>query len=198
MLLLAASPLAAQWNRHNFTFGGGPALPGGDLQPFFSNTGLVRVGYGYRFHGNFQAETGLDVGFRAARVNDFYESQFGALKIRDYQYMWPMGGRAILPVGDRFQFHAGGGGVYLRYTEGIRQPFQGFRLDCPVCRSRGGWGYYGLAGGSVAIGESERWRIGGTVTLYRARTDGDSFGDLPAITTRDRWINTAIEVGFGF
>jgi hypothetical protein len=195
------SPLAAQFRRSTVTIGAGPAIPGGDLTNIYSPTGFIRVGYGYRIFSYIQAETGLDVGFRAAGVKDYYDSQFGPLRIRDYQYMVPMGGRLILPLRvDRIRLSAGGGGVYLRYSERTKQPFanSGIRIDCPVCSARSGWGYYSSLGASFAITERSPFRLGGTVNVYRATTDGQGVGVLPPGPSADRWVNAAIEFSFTF
>jgi hypothetical protein len=202
-LVLLAIPSDAQmpWGKHNFTVGGGAAIPRDDLAPFFETTGALRFGYGYRFHRYFQADAGLEVGFQAARIRDFFESQFGDLRIRDYQYFVPLGGRVVVPFADeKAQFYAGGGGAYLRYSEIIRQPFgdSGFRIDCPVCRSRSGWGYYGMVGANVALDRGRHFRLGGGLRVYRAKTEGDSFGTLPAVRTQDRWINPMLEFTFSF
>ena len=202
-LFLPPGPLLAQsdYAHHNITVGGGAAIPGGGLKDVFSPSGFVRVGYGYRITKNFQADAGIDLGFRAAGVKDFFESEFGPLRIRDYEYMVPFGGRVVLPFAEeRFRVFVGGGGAYLRYSERSSQPFAnaGIRLDCPICNARSGWGYYGLAGGNVAITPGSHFRIGGTVNFYRATTDGQSVGFLPAGPSADRWINAAIELTFAF
>ena len=202
-LLVVTAPVWAQssFRKHNFTAGGGVAMPGGDVEPYLRNAPAFRVGYGYRFMRLFQADIGLDVGMGAARIRDFYDSQFGELRIRDYQYMVPLGGRVVIPLADeRVQLYAGGGAAWLKYAEVVRQPFSGsgYRIDCPVCRSRSGWGSYGLAGASVALDQGKMFRLGVTTKVYRATTDGDSFGTLPAIRTKDRWVNIAGEFTISF
>jgi len=201
--LLVSAPLWAQspYRKHNFTVGGGAAIPGGELETYLKSSPALRVGYGYRFHKLFQVDAGLDVGFGAARIRDYYDSQFGELRIRDYQYMLPIGGRVVVPLADeRVHLYAGGGTAWLKYAERIRQPFanSGFRIDCPVCRARSGWGVYGLGGGSVALDRYGMFRLGVTAKVYRATTAGDSFGTLPAISTRDRWVNLAGEFTISF
>jgi hypothetical protein len=208
VLLALSGTLAAQgrarprgyW-KHHVTGAMGAGLPRGELRPFFGDSFGLNFGYGYRFHRNFQADTGLDTVFHAARVRDFFQSQFGDLRIRDYQFMVPVGGRAILAVlGGRLQFHGGGGAAYVRYQERIRQPFGDayFRLECRVCRSRSGWGHYGLLGTSVALDRYQHFRLGVATKVYRAGTGGDAFGTLPAFHTRDRWVNVFGEFGLSF
>jgi hypothetical protein len=202
-LLLLSVPLLAQtpFRKHYITVGGGGGVPGGEIGSGLVTSPVFRLGYGYRFHPYFQADLGFDTVFHAAKVRDFVSTQFGDLRLKDYQYMLPMGGRAIIPLRDnRILLHAGGGGAYLRYQERIRQPFGGsnFRLDCPSCRERSGWGYYGLVGVSVALDRSQNFRFGFSSRVFRANTSGDAFGPLPAFTTRDQWVNTAAEFTISF
>jgi hypothetical protein len=188
--------------RHNFILGGGGATPGLNLTNRFNPAGFLRVAYGYRIFKNLQADTGIDMGFRSAGVKDFYQSQFGALRIRDYQYMVPFGARVFLPFGEdeRVRIHAGGGGAYLRYSERTSQPFanSGIRLDCPVCSARSGWGTYGSVGASIGVGWNGALRFGGSVNVYRATTDGQGVGQLADGPSSDRWINPALELTFSF
>ncbi|MBM3735400.1 MAG: hypothetical protein FJW39_06380 [Acidobacteria bacterium] len=205
---LGAAPLLAQreyrpfrdYRRHYLSVGAGAAQPGADIKPLLANSPLFRFTYGYRFHRYFQAESGLDSVFYAAKVRDFYESRFGDLRIRDYQFMWPSGGRAIVPLaGNKLLLSAGGGGAYLRYQERIRQPFgDSLRLDCPVCAARSGWGYYGLLGASVALDRAQQLRLGVSTRVVRGDTRGDPFGNIPGTTTKDTWINSAVEFTFSF
>lgn len=204
LILAAATPLLAQpdyYRKHYFTVAGGAGLPGGDVKPLLATSPLFNFGYGYRFSRFFQVDAGFDTVFHAARTNDFYESQFGDLRIHDYLHIVPVGGRAIVPLArNRVLFSGGGGGAYVRYQERIRQPFRdgGIRIDCPVCSGRGGFGYYGLLGMSVALDRYQNFRLGFSTKVYRAKTDGDAFGPLPPVSTRDTWINHAVEFTFSF
>lgn len=164
VLLVMSVPLVAQsgYRRHNFTVGGGAGIPGGDVQPLLSASPLVNIGYGYRFSRYFQLDAGFDTVFHTARINDFYDSQFGSLRIRDYLHIVPVGGRAVIPIaGGRVQLSGGGGGAYIRYQERIQQPFGdgGLRINCPVCAGRGGFGYYGLLGASFALDRYQNFRL---------------------------------------
>lgn len=196
-----AAPLAAQWYpKHNFTLGIGGAQPKDDLSDFFRSRPGIAVNYGYRFARNFQADAGLDTVFGAAGVHDYLDSPlFGYLRIRDYQFFVPLGGRAILPVADeRLLFFGGGGGAWMKYTELLRQPSDYYRFECPVCDSRSGWGYYALAGVNYFVDSGRHFRIGLTTKMYKGHTDGDPFADVPGVRTRDRWINILGDVGFSF
>lgn len=193
------TPAAAQsfYPRHNFQVGVGAGLPGMDLKNSFSNRVGISANYGFRFHRNFQADAGFETVFGSAGVEDYLDTEFGRRRIRDFQYFVPLGGRAIIPF-RKVQLSAGGGGAYLKYNEQISQPSDYYRLDCPECRSRSGFGYYALLGGRVSLDRYNRFWLGVTSRVYRARMKGDQFGDLPAIRTRDQWVNTMFEFGISF
>ena len=107
-----------------------------------------------------------------------------------------MGGRVVLPVAEgRVLFSAGGGAAYMRYTESLQQPSEYFEFQCDVCTARSGWGYYGLASGSVALDRMHLFRIGATARYYGGHTDGDPFGPIAGVRTRDRWINITGDFG---
>jgi len=176
--------------RHNIQLGVGAGMPRLDLQPFFANSPSFVISYGYRFHPNFQAEVGLDTVFGAGRVKDFlFLEGLYPLRIRDYQFFLPFGGRAILPLREeRVHIFGGGGGAYLRYTEMLRQPSSYFRISCPVCGARDGIGYYALAGVTVAVDQAQHFRLGFTTKMYRGGTAGEPVGQLAVFETRDQWL----------
>ncbi|MGH9658636.1 MAG: hypothetical protein ACRD96_08835 [Bryobacteraceae bacterium] len=195
---LAAAPGLAQYH-HNFRLGLGSGQPRANLRSLYRDSFGLALGYGFRFHPYMQLDAGLDSVFGAAGVRDFLPSQFGDLRIRDYQFLVPVGGRVILPfLSDRAQIHAGGGAAYMRYTERVRQPSDYFRIDCSVCASRHGWGYYGLVGASVGVDRRNHWRIGVSSRIYRGHTDGDPLGAVDAVRTRDHWVNIFGEMIFSF
>ncbi len=203
--LLLAAPLAAQdWYRpHNIHIGVGAGTPRGDLGGSFRPSALLSAGYGYRFQRYLQLDLGLDAVFGAAGVRDFLPSAFGDLRIRDYQIMAPVGGRAILPLaGDRVLLWVGGGGTHLSYGESLEQPSEYFEITCRRCRDRGGWGYYSMFGGSVAVTKKQPnvplVRVGVNARYYRGFTDGDAFGAVPGVRTQDRWLNIFAEVTISF
>jgi hypothetical protein len=101
---------------------------------------------------------------------------------------------------DRVQIYGGGGGVYIRYSERIHQPFQnsGFRVSCVSCSLRDGVGYYAVAGVSIAIDRAQLIRVGGGTKVYRGATSGDPLGPVPGVETRDRWYNIFGSVGISF
>ena len=199
LALVAGQAHAENYYKHNFSIGGGGAQPRGDLNGLFATSPLMNIGYGYRFHPMFQADVGLDMSFGAAEVTDYLNTGFGPLRIKDYQYFLPFGGRVIVPLGhERFRFSAGGGGAYMRYSERVRQPSQYFRVDCPVCTSRDGVGYYGLAAFSAAIDRGNHFRVGATGKVYRGHTNGEPLGAAPPVETRDHWINVVADFTFSF
>jgi hypothetical protein len=201
LLLLAAVASAEEYQRHSFHVDLGAAQPRGELRSLFSDSFLAGAGYGFRFHEFFQADIGFDTVFGAAGVRDFAPSVVGDLRIRDYQSFLPFGGRVILPLGaERFRVYGGGGGAYMRYSERIRQPFadSGFRIDCSVCSSRHGIGYYGLVGVDLALDQAQHFRIGVGGRVIRGETEGDPIGAVPARRTEDRWINVFARFSFSF
>ena len=205
LLLLAVTlglgPLAAQdwYPRHNFTMGLGAGQPRGDLRNFFDSAFGLTVGYGFRFHPYFQIDLGFEPLFGAAGVRDFFPTSFGNRRIRDYQFLVPIGGRAILPLArGRVLFSGGGGAAYMRYTELLSQPSDYFRLDCPVCNSRHGVGGYAVLSTSVALDRYQRFRFGVTGKVYRGHTSGDPLGQAPGVRTRDHWVNLYGEFGVSF
>lgn len=199
--IITAVGLSAQdwYPRHNFTVSGGFARPRGDIGGPLGDAPAFGFGYGYRFHRNFQVESGLDTGFGAAGIRDYLDTDFGPRRIRDYQFFVPFGGRAIIPLGhERFWISGGGGGAYISYRERVSQPSEYYRIDCYPCSSRDGWGYYGLVNVGAAVDRSRRIRLGVTAKMYRAHTDGDPLGALAGVRTKDRWLMIGGELGFSF
>jgi hypothetical protein len=201
LLVLASISFGQEYRRHTFHVDLGAGQPRGELRDLFDTSFLAGFGYGYRFHQFFQADVGFDTLFGAAGVRDFVPTYYGNLRIKDYQHFLPFGGRAILPfASDRIHVYGGGGGVYMRYTERIRQPYgnAGFQFDCDVCSSRQGVGYYGLVGVDVALDRAQNFRLGVGGRVIRGETDGDPFGAVPPRTTRDNWINIFGRFSFSF
>src|SRR5215510_13531622 len=184
---------------HNFTFGAGAARPRGDLGPILGDTPGVSIGYGYRFHRYFQADAGLDVLFGAASVRDFLSTGLGDFRIRDREYFVPFGGRAIIPLAhDRVLLSGGGGGAWIKYRERVNQPGDYIHIDCPVCSSRDGWGYYAQGNLSYFVNRMKNFRIGVNTKVVRGHTDGQSIGLVPGFKTRDKWLLINAEFGFSF
>jgi hypothetical protein len=202
LLVAVAVPLMGQssFPKHNISAGLGVGLPRGQLSGLLHNSAGVSVGYGYRFQRNFQADIGLDTLFGAARVRDFlYSSDLGYLRIRDFQYMVPFGGRAVLPLREgRVLASLGGGGMYMRYSERLRQPSSYYHFECPDCSSRSGWGTYALAGASVAIDRYQNLRFGVTAKACKGYTNGGAIGSVPAERTRDFWVSLFAGLTIGF
>jgi hypothetical protein len=206
-LALAALPAFGQgWNpdwypKHNLTASAGAARPRADLGPLLDDSAAFGFAYGYRFHRNFQADIGLDTIYGAARIRDFLPTDFGDLRIRDFQFLLPFGGRAILPLGtERFLLSGGGGGAYLRYQERLRQPFGGnyVRIDCPVCTARHGIGTYALVNVKGALDRNRHFWLGATGKSYWGHTNGDPLGPIPGVRTRDQWYVITADFSFGF
>lgn len=201
LFLLAVSCFGQSFRKHNVNLTAGAGLPRGDLQNLLSSSGGIGFSYGYRPIRYLMAEAGYETLFGAARIRDFEPTAFGSLRIRDYQQFLPFGGRVILPFADdRVQIYGGGGGVYIRYSERIHQPFQnsGFKIDCVSCSLRDGLGYYAVVGASIAIDRGQIFRIGGGTKVYRGATSGDPLGPVPGGETRDRWYNIFGTLGISF
>ena len=77
----------------------------------------------------------------------------------------------------------------MRYSERLNQPSSYYRVQCPDCSSRSGWGTYALASASFGIDHYQMFRVGVTAKAYRGHTDGDPLGFVPGIETRDRWLS---------
>jgi len=121
------------------------------------------------------------------------------VRIKDREYFVPFGARAIAPLfGGRVLISGGLGGAYMRYGERISQPSYYYRIDCPVCTSRSGWGYYGLFNVSYYVDRDQHFRVGATSRVYRGHTEGEPVGPVPPIRTTDRWIQIFGEFGFSF
>lgn len=203
LLVIAAAsvPLLAQswYPRNTASLGIGAGQPRAELAGSFGDSPGLALHVGHRLHRNLQADIGLDALFGAAGIRDYLPSEFGNLRIRDYQFLVPVGLRAVLPLDrGRFLISAGGGGAYMRYTELLHQPSDYFRIDCDVCNSRHGWGYYGLVAASFALDRHQRFRVGVTSRIYQGHTDGDPLGLIPSLRTRDRWVNVFADFGVSF
>ncbi len=187
------------YGRHTFQFGLGAGIPRADLGSFFDPRAGLNVAYGYRFHRHFQADFGFETIFGAAGVKEFVDTDFGARRIRDYQYMLPAGGRTIIPVASgRLLLFGGGGGAYLRYQEQISQPGDYVRLNCPFCTARSGWGYYATAGFTAFFDRNQRFSFTLAPKVIRGYTKGEPLGAAPAARTRDHWVNVMGQFGISF
>jgi len=187
---LNAQPLARQFS---FNIGTGGAIPREDLTSFMTTSPLLTIGFGYRPIRYFQADVGMDAIFHAAGVRSFQDTVIGRIKIRDNEILVPLGGRGILPIGSRMELFGGGGAAYLHYGESVEVPGGGSdsSFNCRTCRSRGGWGYYAIAGANVAVERGHRFWVGVESRLVHGRTNGDPLGAVPPLETQDTWINTA-------
>jgi hypothetical protein len=178
--------------------GVGPAIPTGSSTNYLGTAPLVKAGFGYRFNRLFQADFGLQAAFYAANNRNAELSDFGPVQGSDHEFMIPMGGRVIIPVPfKQLEFSVGGGAVYLHYSETV--PSNGYySSSCYSCTSRGGWGGYGLGNASYFLDENHTFRVGTTVQLISAATNGSAVGNVPALKTTDHWVNVIVEFGLSF
>ena len=201
-LLLASSLAFAQdgeLHRNNISVGFGAATPVGNATNYLSTAPLVNIGYGYRFNRLFQADAGFQIAFGAANNQNGEMTDFGTVQGGDHEFMIPLGGRVYIPQPfKRIEISAGGGAVYLHYSETISSNGSDYSPSCYSCTSRGGWGGYGLANVSYFLDANHNFRVGTTAQYVAGSTNGLSVGSVPANKTTDHWMNIALEFGFSF
>jgi hypothetical protein len=195
---VATFAFAQDFHRNNITAGIGPAIPGGNSANYLGTAPLVSVGYGYRFLRFFQADAGFQIAFGAARNQNAVQTDLGPVQGGDHEFMIPLGGRVIVPTPfKRIEVSAGGGAMYLHYSE--TAPSNGYySVSCYTCASRGGWGGYGLANVSYFLDENHNFHVGTTFQYVSARTNGQAVGNVPALATTDHWANLSVELGLSF
>lgn len=198
-LLSGGLQAAEPFQKHHIWVGLGAAQPREDLNNYFRDAFAWGVGYGYRPWKFLQFDGGFESAYMAGRVEDYLETGYGPLRIRDFQYFVPFGARAVLPLAQgRVELYGGGGGAYVRYTEALKQPSDWVNVGCPPCGARDGFGTYAMAGGQVALDRNRNFRVGATVKVYRVDTEGERVGQLPPFRSSDRWINSYFHFTFSF
>ena len=210
-MLIAASLLAPcitfsqeqsdEVHHHNLVFGVGAGIPTGNATNYLSNAPLIRFGYGYRFSRLFQADAGFQMAFGAAHNTNAEVTDLGQVQGGDHEFMIPLGGRVYIPLPfPRIQVSAGGGAVYLHYSETIpsNSGYYGYSSTCYSCTSRGGWGGYGLANVSYFLDSNHNFRVGTTLQYIAGSTNGQAVASFPANHTFDHWVNVAFDFGFSF
>jgi len=185
-------------HHHNFAAGIGPAIPTGNSGIYLSTAPMVAFRYGYRLNRYLQADAGLQLAWGAANNQNAVVTDVGNVQGGDHEYMIPLGGRVILPVPfKRLELSAGGGGVYLHYSE--TAPSGGYyQINCYSCTSRGGWGGYGLANISYFLDGNRNFRVGTTFQYISATTNGQAVGNVVGLSTSDHWANLTFEFGLSF
>lgn len=189
---------AQDFHRNNISAGIGAAIPTGNATNYLSTAPLVSIGYGYRLNRFFQADAGFQVAFGAANNQNAVQTDLGPVQGGDHEYMIPLGGRFIIPMPlKRFEVSAGGGAMYLHYSE--TAPSNGYYSNnCYTCTSRGGWGGYGLANVSYFLDENHNFRVGTTLQYVSASTNGQAVGNVPALATTDHWMTLSFGFGLSF
>ena len=189
---------AQDFHRNNISASIGAAIPTGNATNYLSTAPLVSIGYGYRLNRFFQADAGFQVAFGAANNQNAVQTDLGPVQGGDHEYMIPLGGRFIIPMPlKRFEVSAGGGAMYLHYSE--TAPSNGYYSNnCYTCTSRGGWGGYGLANVSYFLDENHNFRVGTTLQYVSASTNGQAVGNVPALATTDHWMTLSFGFGLSF
>ena len=189
-----------EFHHHNVTAGLGAAIPVGSSTNYLNAAPLVSFGYGYRFTRLFQADAGVQFAFGAANNQNPEITDFGAMRGGDHEYMIPLGGRVYIPQPfTRIEVSAGGGTMYLHYSETISSNTgYGYQNYCYSCTSRGGWGGYGTANVSYFLDSNRTFRIGTTVQYISASTNGGAVANIPALKTTDHWTNVLFQFGLSF
>jgi hypothetical protein len=200
ILFVSAMALAqnSDFHRHNLAAGIGPAIPAGETTSYLSAAPLIRLAYGYRFNRFLQADAGFQMAFGAANNQNAVQTEIGPVQGGDHEFMFPLGGRVIIPQPfKKFEISAGGGVVYLHYSETATS--NGFYSPtCYSCTSRGGWGGYGLGAVNYFLDENKTFHLGSTFEFISASTSGSAVGNVPAVKTTDHWANLSFELGLSF
>ncbi len=188
----------ADFHRHNFVVGGGPAIPVGNATSYLATAPMVNFGYGYRFNRLFQADAGFQLVFGAANNQNAVQTDLGAVQGGDHEYMIPLGGRIFVPLPfKRIEVSAGGGAMYLHYSETAPSSAY-YATTCYTCSSRAGWGGYGLGNVTYFLDENHNFHVGTTLQFVSGSTSGQAVGNVPAVKTTDHWANIAFEFGLSF
>ncbi len=213
MVFILARSIPAQENsrphwKNSLFVGSGMAVPGGGSKQYMFKSALVRLGYSRRLSDHFQADMSLDAIVHGAHVKSREMTSVGKVEIRDNEYLVCFGGRAVLPLGSRFEFFSGGGGAYMRYSEEAGLPSgitviswggpYSVNIDCPTCKSRAGWAYYGTAGGNVVFDRRRRVWLGLELRLIKGTTSGDPLGSGSRFDTREQWVGTTVNLRYDF
>ena len=202
IVALSASQAFAQeddFHRNNITVGVGAATPVGNSTNYLVTAPLVNIAYGYRFNRLFQADAGFQMAFGAANNQNAEVTDFGNLQGGDHEFMIPLGGRIYIPLGfKRIELSAGGGAIYLHYSETVSSNGGYYSPGCYSCTSRGGWGGYGLANASYFLDSNHNFTVGTTIQYIAGATNGLSVGNVPANRTTDHWMNVMLDFGVSF
>jgi len=185
-------------HHQNFVFGLGAGIPTGNATSYLANAPLIRFGYGYRFNRLFQADAGIELAFGAAHNQNAEVTDLGQVQGGDHEFMIPLGGRIYIPLPfRRIQVSAGGGAVYLHYSETISSGDY-YTPTCFTCTTRGGWGGYGLTNVSYFLDSNHNFRVGTTLQYIAGSTNGQAVANFPANQTTDHWLNVMFDFGFSF
>jgi hypothetical protein len=142
-----------------------------------SATGLG-LGYGYRVTPIVDLEAGIFTAFDPIPATC---NQAGCYN-GDNRFLWvPFGARFVIPVGERVELSAGGGGLYERFSVSNPNPALGGR-------SYMGWGGYFAAGAAIALDRGKHSWLGTTPRWFLANSGNQ----------RDRWFMIGGDLSFRF
>lgn len=199
--LLIAAPAVAQseFHHNNVDVGFGAATPVGSDTGYLSTAPLISLSYGYRFSRLFQADAGFQVAFGAVNNQNAEVTDLGTVQGGDHEYMIPLGGRVYIPQPfKRIEVSAGGGAVYLHYSETVSSGGSYYTPTCYTCTSRGGWGGYGMGNVTYYLDSNHTFHVGTTVQFISGATNGQPVGSVPGNRTTDHWLNVFVGFGMSF
>jgi hypothetical protein len=173
----------------------------GSDRPLFSSTPGFGFSFGYRPFRYLQVDGGGDFGGGVAGVERTItvvpvngSGSSSTRTVRDHLVVAPFGARFILPLmGDRLLFSVGGGGAAIADKESA-----GGNVTCTSCRSRTGFGSYGLAQAMWYGGTGKHLGVGFTARYLQARLSPGWLQNYPASGTRDRYLQLGGTVAFRF
>jgi hypothetical protein len=186
------------FHKNNLWVGIGPAIPTGNASNYLQAAPLFGFGYDYRFNKYFGADAGFQIAFGAANNQNAVQTDLGPVQGGDHEYMIPLGGRFFIPLPyKRVEVSAGGGAMYLHYSE--TAPSNGYYSStCYTCTSRGGWGGYGEVVARYFLDENHNFSVGTILQFISGTTNGQQVGNVPANKTTDHWTNLMFTFGFSF
>lgn len=197
-LFLSGAVYGEDWHKNTVSAGIGAAIPTGNATNYLGTAPLVSVNYGRRFTKYLQADAGLEFAWGAANNVNIEQTDVGQIQGGDHEYMIPLGGRVIIPTPfHRMEVSAGGGGIYLHYSETVPSNAY-YSFNCYTCTARGGWGGYALGNVRYYLDSNRIFHVGTTVRYISASVTGDPVGSAAAFKSTDHWVTVTFGAGVSF